>query len=134
VSRHLVPADSPFAATVGYSRAVRVGPHVYVAGTAPIMLDDAEPPSDAYGQAKRSLAIVLAALEQVRAGPEHVVRTRVFLTSADDWKAVGRAHGELFGNVQPASSFVVVRALLDPRWRVEIEAEAFVPDVEEADE
>lgn len=127
MERQLVAADSPFAATVGYSRAVRAGAHVHVAGTAAIMPDGAEPPADAYGQAKRCLEIVVAALAEVGARPEHVVRTRVYLTAPDDWQEVGRAHGELFGEIRPASAFVVVASLLDPRWLVEIEADAILP-------
>jgi len=114
------------AATVGYSRAVRVGAHVHVAGTAPIMPGEADPPPDAYAQARRCLEIITSALEQVGAGPQHVVRTRAYLVVADDWKEVGRAHGEVFGTVLPASAFVVVKELLDPRWRVELEADALV--------
>jgi enamine deaminase RidA (YjgF/YER057c/UK114 family) len=115
------------AATVGYSRAVRVGPHVHVAGTAPIMPGEADPPPDAYAQAKRSLEIILDALQEVGAGPEHVVRTRAYLVDADDWKDVGRAHGEVFSSVKPVTAFVVVKGLLDPSWRVELEADALVP-------
>jgi enamine deaminase RidA (YjgF/YER057c/UK114 family) len=115
------------AATVGYSRAVRVGPHVHVAGTAPIMPGEADPPPDAYAQAKRCLEIIVSALAELGAAPEHVVRTRAYLVEADDWKDVGRAHGEVFASVKPASAFVVVKSLLDPRWRVELEAEALVP-------
>ena len=126
MERKLVPAESPMAATVGYSRAIRVGPHVHVAGTAPIMPGDADPPRDAYAQTKRSLEIIVAALAEVGAGPEDVVRTRVYLIEADDWKEVGRAHGEVFGSVRPASAFVVVKSLLDARWRVELEADALV--------
>src|SRR5689334_7916779 len=126
MERRLVPADSPMAATVGYSRAVRVGPYVHVAGTAPIMPGEADPPPDAYAQAKRCLEIITAALEQLGAGAEHVVRTRAYLVAADDWKDVGRAHGEVFGEVLPASAFVVVKELLDPRWRVELEVDALV--------
>src|ERR1051326_4236887 len=95
MERWLVPAESPMAATVGYSRAVRVGPHVHVAGTAPIMPGEAEPPPDAYAQTKRSLEIILSALAEVGAKPEDVVRTRAYLIDADDWKDVGRAHGEV---------------------------------------
>jgi enamine deaminase RidA (YjgF/YER057c/UK114 family) len=114
------------AATVGYSRAVRVGPHVHIAGTAPIMPGEQAPPPDAYAQAKRSLDIIVAALREVGAGPEDVVRTRAYLIDADDWKDVGRAHGEVFGSVQPVTAFIVVKGLLDPRWRVEFEADALV--------
>jgi enamine deaminase RidA (YjgF/YER057c/UK114 family) len=126
MKRRVVPADSPYVATVGYSRAIRVGPHVHVAGTAPIMPGETDPPTDPYAQAKRCLEIIVSALEDVGAGPEHVVRTRAYLTSADDWKEVGRAHGEVFGEVLPASAMIVVSSLLDPRWLVEIEAEALV--------
>jgi enamine deaminase RidA (YjgF/YER057c/UK114 family) len=113
------------AATVGYSRAVRVGNVVSVAGTAPVMEDGGEPQADAYGQAKRCLEIIVSALAEVGAGPEHVVRTRVFLTRAEDWPEVGRAHGEVFADVRPASTMVVA-SLLDPSWLVEIEADAVV--------
>ncbi len=128
MKRQLVPAESPFAATVGYSRAVRAGPHVHVAGTAPIMPGGADPPEGAYDQAKRCLEIVLAALAEVGAGSEDVVRTRVYLVRGDDWQEVGRAHGEVFGSVRPVTAFVVVAGLLDPRWRVEIEADALVSE------
>jgi enamine deaminase RidA (YjgF/YER057c/UK114 family) len=124
VQRQLVPAISPQAATVGYSRAVRDGRHVHVAGTAPI---GAESP-DAYEQAKRCLEIIGDALAELGAGPEHVVRTRVYLVDAADWEAVGRAHGEVFAHVRPASAMLVVAGLLDPHWKVEIEAEALLPE------
>jgi enamine deaminase RidA (YjgF/YER057c/UK114 family) len=124
VSRRFVPATSPFAATVGYSRAVRDGRHVHVAGTAPIGSDSADP----YAQAKRCLEIITDALAELGATPAHVVRTRVYLVDADDWEAVGRAHGEVFGDVMPASAMLVVNGLLDPAWRVEIEADALLPE------
>ncbi len=124
MERRLIPATSAFAASVGYSRAVAVGRHVYVAGTAPVMPEDADPPADAYGQARRCLEIVVAALAEVGAGAEHVVRTRLYLTRADDIEGVGRAHGEVFGEVRPASTALVVASLLDPRWLVEIEVDA----------
>src|SRR5260370_858425 len=84
----VVPAVSPMAATVGYSRAVRAGDVVSVAGTAPVMPDGGDPPTDAYGQAKRCLEIMVAALAELGAGPEHVVRTRTYLTRAEDWEEV----------------------------------------------
>jgi enamine deaminase RidA (YjgF/YER057c/UK114 family) len=90
------------------------------------MPGEADPPADAYAQAKRCLEIVLGALAELGAGPEHVVRTRAYLTDADDWKDVGRAHGEVFADVLPASAMVVVSGLLDPRWRVELEVDAVV--------
>jgi enamine deaminase RidA (YjgF/YER057c/UK114 family) len=122
--RMLVPSGSPYEQTVGFSRAVRVGDHVFVAGTAPIMPDGAEPPGDAYGQARRCLQIIATALLEAGATLENVVRTRIFLVDASDWEDVGRAHGEFFGEVRPASTMLAVSALLDPRWRVEIEADA----------
>jgi enamine deaminase RidA (YjgF/YER057c/UK114 family) len=124
MTRQLVPAVSPQAATVGYSRAVRDGRHVHIAGTAPVGVDSTDP----YEQAKRCLEIIVNALEEVGAKPEHVVRTRVFIVDADDWEAVGRAHGEVFGDVRPASAMLVIAGLLDPSWRVEIEAEALLPE------
>jgi enamine deaminase RidA (YjgF/YER057c/UK114 family) len=126
MERWLVPAESPFAATVGYSRAVRVGSHVHISGTAPIMPDGADPPPGPYGQAKRCLQIVVGALLEVGASPTDVVRTRIFLTAAEHWDEVGRAHGEVFGEIRPASAMVVVAGLLDPRWLVEIEADALI--------
>lgn len=123
MDRQIVPAVSPMAATVGYSRAVRDGRHVHIAGTAPIGVDSDDP----YVQAKRCLEIVVDALAEVGARPEHVVRTRVYLVHAEDWEQVGRAHGEVFGDVLPASAMIVVAGLLDPAWRVEIEAEALLP-------
>src|SRR3954447_813227 len=126
MERWLVPADSPFAATVGYSRAVRAGHHVHVAGTAAIMPDGADPPPGPYGQAKRCLQIIAGALLEVGAAPADVVRTRIYLTAAEHWDEVGRAHGELFGEVRPASAMIVVSSLLDPRWLVEIEADALI--------
>jgi enamine deaminase RidA (YjgF/YER057c/UK114 family) len=126
VERPRVQAKSPFAQSWGYSRAIRVGSHIHVSGTAPIMPGDADPPADPYRQAKRCLEIVVAALAELGAGPEHVVRTRTFVTRADAAEGVGRAHGEIFGDIRPASTGVVVAALLDPRWLVEIEADAVV--------
>ncbi len=126
VDRQVVPAESPFVATVGYSRAVRVGPHVHVSGTAPIMPGEADPPPDAYAQTKRCLEIIVAALAETGARPEHVVRTRAYLIDAEDWKEVGRAHGEVFSSIRPASAMIVVSGLLDPRWRVELEVDALI--------
>jgi enamine deaminase RidA (YjgF/YER057c/UK114 family) len=124
MERQIVPAVSPMAPVVGYSRAVRDGRVVHVAGTAPIGVDSADP----YEQAKRCLAIIVDALAEVGARPEHVVRTRIYLTNAADWEAAGRAHGEVFADVQPASTALVVAGLLDPAWKVEIEAEALLPE------
>jgi enamine deaminase RidA (YjgF/YER057c/UK114 family) len=128
VKRQLVSSGSPYEPTIGFSRAVRDGRHVFVAGTCAVMPDNADPPADAYGQARRCLKIILAALAEAGAGPEHVIRTRTFLLDAKDWEDVGRAHGEVFADVRPASTMIVVSALLDPRWIVEIEADALLPE------
>jgi enamine deaminase RidA (YjgF/YER057c/UK114 family) len=124
--RQLVPSGSPYEPVIGFSRAVRVGSLVVVSGTAPVMPDGGDPPADAYAQAKRCLEIIVEALRGAGAGPEHVVRTRAFLTRREDWEAVGKAHGEVFGGVRPASTMVVVAGLLDSRWLVEMEVDAFI--------
>ena len=126
MERRTISSGSPFETAYGYSRAVVVGNEIHVAGTAPIMPDGAEPPEGAYAQARRCLEIIVAALREAGAGPEHVVRTRMFVTSADHSEDVGRAHGEVFHDVRPASTMVVAQ-LLDPHWLVEIEADAILP-------
>ena len=128
MARERVPARTAFEPVVGYSRAVREGRHIFVAGTGPTMSEGVEPPADAYGQAKRSFEIVLEALEELGASAEHVVRTRAYLVRPEDWEGVGRAHGEAFGTAMPATAFIVVAALLDPRWLVEVEADAMLPE------
>jgi enamine deaminase RidA (YjgF/YER057c/UK114 family) len=127
MERQLIPAVSPFAEAAGYSRVVRIGPHAWVAGTAPIMPDDADPPGDAYGQAHRCLEIALAALAEAGVAPSDVVRTRIMLTRGEDFPEIARAHGEVFRDVKPVNTSYVVASLLDPRWLLEIEVEAFVP-------
>ena len=124
--RKRVSSGSPWEPKVGISRAVRVGDRVLVSGTAPIWPDGSCDP-DPEAQAQRCFEIILAALAEAGAGPEHVVRTRMFLTSGCDRDAVARAHASAFGDVRPVSTMVIVRGLLDPRWKVEIEAEAVVP-------
>jgi enamine deaminase RidA (YjgF/YER057c/UK114 family) len=128
VTRRLVSSGSPYESTIGFSRAVRDGRHVFVAGTCAVMPEGAAPPADAYGQAKRCLEIIAAALREAGAEPEDVVRTRTFLVDVKDSEEVGRAHGEMFGDVRPASTMIVVSGLLDPRWVVEIEADALLPE------
>jgi enamine deaminase RidA (YjgF/YER057c/UK114 family) len=127
VQRLLVSSGSPFEATIGFSRAVRDGRHVFVSGTCAVMPEGLDPPPDARGQARRCFEIIRAALAEAGAGPEHVVRTRTFLLDAGDWEEVGRAHGDVFGDIRPASTMIVVSAFLDPRWLVEIEADALLP-------
>jgi enamine deaminase RidA (YjgF/YER057c/UK114 family) len=123
--RRRISSGSPYEPAIGFSRAVRVGNRVLVSGTAPVW-PDGSCPDDPEVQARRCFEIIVAALREAGAGPEHVVRTRMLLTHATDWEAVGRAHGAVFRDVRPASTMVVVGALLDPRWKVEIEAEAIV--------
>ena len=122
--RRLVSSASPYEPVVGFSRAVRVGDHVFVAGTAPTMPDGGAPPPDAEGQARRCFEIILKALAEAGARPEDVVRTRIYLTKAEDWEAVGRVHGELFAEIRPTNTTVAVGELLDSRWLVEIEVDA----------
>ena len=128
MERRLVSSGSPYEPTIGFSRAVRDGRHVFVAGTCAVMPEGKEPPRDAYGQARRCLEIIVAALQEAGATTKDVVRTRMFLLDAGDADEVGRAHGELFGDVRPASTMIVVSAFLDPRWIVEIEADALLPE------
>lgn len=120
-----ISSGSPYESTIGFSRAVRVGDRVLVAGTAPIWPDGSCDP-DPEAQARRALEIIMEALREAGARAEHVVRTRTYLTDAGDAAAVGRAHGAIFGEIRPVSTMVVVAALLDPRWKVEMEAEAIV--------
>ena len=119
-------SGSPYEPVVGFSRAVRIGDHVYVAGTAPVMPEGAEPPEDAYGQAKRCLEIIADALGETGASLDDVVRTRVFLVKVEDFEEVGRAHGEAFGDIRPANTTLLAGGLLDPSWLVEIEVDAVV--------
>jgi enamine deaminase RidA (YjgF/YER057c/UK114 family) len=124
--RRNISSGSGWEMRYGYSRAVVAGKHVYVAGTAPIMPDDADPPTDPYGQARRCLEIVLGALREAGAGPEDVVRTRVFVIDREHMPEVMRAHGEAFADVRPACTGIVC-GLMDTRWLVEIEVEALLP-------
>ena len=125
--RQNVSTGAPWEQKVGYCRAVRTGPHISVSGTAPVGEDgEVVGAGDAYAQTKRCIEIIAKALEEAGAGLEHVVRTRMFVTDITQWEAIGRAHGEAFGEIRPASSMVEVRALIDPDMLVEIEADAFV--------
>jgi len=128
VERRLISSGSPYEPVVGYSRAVRVGDRVFVAGCAPIMADGSEPPPDSYAQAKRCIEIIESALAQAGGSLTDVVRTRVYLTPGADFEEFGRAHGEAFGDIRPANTTVVVAALVNPAWLLEIEAEAVLRD------
>jgi enamine deaminase RidA (YjgF/YER057c/UK114 family) len=123
--RRRVTSASPFEERYGYSRAIRVGDRVIVSGTAPIWPDGSVDPDPA-AQTRRCCEIIVAALEELGAGAADVVRTRMFVTDASIQDAVGAVHGEYFRIARPAASMLVVAGLLDPRWRVEIEAEALV--------
>ena len=118
--RQNVPGASPFEAVIGFSRAVRVGNVVHVSGTGPVGAEGA----DAATQARLVLSLILQALRAAGATSADVVRTRMYLVDAADWEAVGRIHGEVFGAIRPAATMVVVAQLLNPGWRVEIEADA----------
>src|SRR5277367_500100 len=122
--RQNISGSSPFEPTIGFSRAVRVGNTVHVSGTGPVGADEA----DAATQTRHTLELIRAALEKAGARMEDVVRTRIYLTSVEDWEPVGRAHGEVFGAIRPAATMVVVAKLLNAAWRVEIEAEAVISD------
>lgn len=125
--RKTISSGAPWEARVGYCRAVRKGPHISVSGTAPVGTDGKViGVGDPYTQAQRCIEIIAAALAEAGAGLEHVVRTRIFVTDIGQWEAVGRAHGEAFADIRPATSMVQVAALIDPDMLVEIEADAFV--------
>ena len=125
MEHRLISSGSSWEEQYGYSRAVVAGSHVFVAGTAPIMPDDADPPADPYWQMRRCLEIAEAALHEAGASLTDVVRTRVLMTDAAHTSEVMRAHGEAFAGIRPACTGVVV-GLLDPRWLVEVELEAVV--------
>ncbi|MGA7312725.1 MAG: RidA family protein [Silvibacterium sp.] len=122
--RQNISGSSPFEPIIGFSRAVRVGNIVHVSGTGPVGADEA----DAETQTRHTLEIIRTALEKAGARMEDVVRTRMYLTHVEDWESVGRAHGEFFGAIRPAATMVVVAKLLNPAWRVEIEADAAISD------
>jgi enamine deaminase RidA (YjgF/YER057c/UK114 family) len=126
MERQVVFSGNPYEGIFGHSRAVRVGNHVSVSGTAPIPSDGSEPPADAYAQTRLCLEIILKALAEVGAAAADVVRTRVYGTRGDIFDDVARAHLEVFAEIHPASAFVVVKELANPSWFVEVEADAIV--------
>jgi enamine deaminase RidA (YjgF/YER057c/UK114 family) len=122
MERRRASSGSPFEPVIGFSRAIRVADRVLVSGTGPVGADDADPAA----QMRRCIEIVKGALEELGATLDDVVRTRMYLTDAKHWEEVAKVHGEAFADVRPAATMVVVTALVDPRWTVEIEAEALV--------
>jgi enamine deaminase RidA (YjgF/YER057c/UK114 family) len=122
MTRTNIPGTSPFEPVIGFSRAVLIGNVVHVSGTGPVGAEDLS----AAEQTRHVLKLIETALAQAGASFEHVVRTRMFITHVEDWEEIGRAHGEVFGNIRPAATMVVA-GLLNPKWRVEIEAEAVLP-------
>jgi len=127
VTRKLVSSGSPFEPEIGFSRAVRIGNQIAVSGTAPIAPGGGVAcPGDVYGQTRRCIEIIEAALKDAGATLGDVIRTRVMLTDMNTWKDAARAHGEVFGTIRPACTFVQIVQIIDPQWLVEIEADAVV--------
>jgi enamine deaminase RidA (YjgF/YER057c/UK114 family) len=126
--RKNISGESPFEPIVGFSRAVRVGNVVHLAGTAPVGAEN----EDAEGQTRRVFAFAEAALKKAGATFNDVVRTRMFITRVEDWEAVGRVHGEFFHDIRPAATMVVVAALLNPAWRIELEMDAVITGADAA--
>ncbi|MBB5331297.1 RidA family protein [Tunturiibacter gelidoferens] len=122
--RKNIPGTSPFEPIIGFSRAVRIGNHIHVSGTGPVGADAA----DVSEQTHRCLDLIATALNNAGSSVEHVYRTRMYLTRAEDWEAVGHVHGKFFGQIRPAATMVVAAALLNPTWRIEIEADAWIPE------
>ena len=120
-------SDNPWEATVGYCRAVRAGDHVHVAGTTATVDGAVAGIGDAAEQTRVALRIIGEALDRAGASFDEVVRTRLFVVDIDDWEAVGRAHGEVFGAIRPAATMVEVSRLIDPDHLVEIEVDAYAP-------
>lgn len=122
--RQNFPGTSPYEPVIGFSRAVRVGRHVMVSGTGPVGADDA----GVAEQADQCLTIIADILKQAGTSFEHVVRSRIYLTDRNDWEPASRVHGKFFSLIRPAATMVIVAGLLDPRWKIEIEVDALLPE------
>ena len=122
--RQNISGQSPYEPIIGFSRAVRIGNTIHISGTGPVGADEAS----ASEQTRHILTLIEGILAQAGATMGNVVRTRIYLTHAEDWESVGRVHGEFFQSIRPAATMVVVAKLLHPSWRVEIEAEAVIGD------
>ena len=128
LGRRQVEAGTMWGPMVGYCRAVRVGNTIHVAGTTGLDADGAVVSGGMYAQTRQALANIVAALAQLGAAPEHVVRTRLYVTDIEQWEAVGKAHGEVFAAIRPASTMVQIQRLIDPAMLIEIEADAILPE------
>jgi len=127
MARQLISSGSPFETTIGFSRAIRVGNVITVAGTAPIGPDrKTAGVGDLGAQARRCLEIIQTALEDAGSKLSDVVRTRIYLTNIDDWEVVGEVHGEFFRDIRPASTMLQVSRFINPEWLIEIEADAVI--------
>lgn len=127
MERTNIAGSSPYEPIIGFSRAVRVGNTIHVSGTGPVGAEDLSPAE----QTRTCLRLIEHALQQAGAGFEHVVRTRMYVAHVEHWEEIGRAHGEVFANIRPAATMVVA-ALLNPKWHIEIEADAVLPGKQSA--